>query len=217
MAISRDKDQTDVGAAIIRGACNAASSEFAIEFSEIGIDAFLNEGVLKEIPILKGIMACRKTWTAIHDQLFLGKVAGFLLSCPRFTEAETAAFAREHLADPKKAKRLGNAIVLILGKLDDLDKPQMVAKAFAALVRRRIDYADFRRLGAGIDRAFVGDLNTLTARPPPPELNSEKFLALLEPAGFVSTGGGVSRLGAHGTRTDISPLGKLFQKCMWEE
>ena len=93
----------------------------------------------------------------------------------------------------------------------------MLAKIFAAFVRKQIDLADFRRLAAGIDRVYIGDLKTLAAKPPRTEHNQEKFLVLLEPSGFVFTGGGVSRGGAHGTRTDISALGKLFQKCMWAE
>ena len=153
----------------------------------------------------------------IRDKLFVRKVWDFLRACPKFNDLEKLGFVREHLDDPVKAKKLSDAIVLILDKLDDLEKAAMLAKMFAALVRKRIDYADFRRLSAGIDRAFVDDLKILTAQPPSSSLNNEKFLRLLEPAGFVSTGGGVSRHGALGTRTDLNSLGKLFQKCIWEE
>ena len=43
----------------------------------------------------------------------------------------------------KKAKNLGDAIVLILDKLDDLEKPEMLAKVFAALVRNKITHESF--------------------------------------------------------------------------
>ncbi len=207
----------DLGRTIIAGACNAESKDVSIELAEIALDGLLDEGVLKEIPVLKSVLACRKTWETIQDRLFLRKVAGFLLACPKFTEAEKNRFADEHLRDPKAASKLTEALVIILERLDDLEKPIMLAKMFAALVRKHIDYPDFRRLSAGVERAFIDDLKVLTSQPPSSQLNNEKFLRLLEPAGFVSTGGGVSRMQATGTRTDVNSLGKLFQKCMWEE
>src|SRR6266567_492992 len=109
----------DLGVSIVKGACNSETKDLAVELAELGLDALLDEGVLKEVPVLKTIIACRKTWTTIHDQLFLRKVAGILLACPKFTEADKEGFAKEHLRDPKKAKRLGDSLVLILDRLDD--------------------------------------------------------------------------------------------------
>jgi hypothetical protein len=208
----------DLGAAIIEGACNPEAKSLAIDLAEIGLDGLLSEGVLKHIPFLKTIVACRKTWEAIHDQLFLRKVAGFVVADPTFTEAEKTTFLNTALTNPIASKQLGDALVLILDKLDDLEKPTMLKKVFAAYVRGHIHYADFRRLSAGINAAFVGDLKAMLVRPAPAEANSDGFWALLEPAGFAHTGGGVSRLKTSiGTKTDISRLGRLFQKCMWEE
>ena len=112
--------QTDLGKAILEGALNDESKDTAVELAEVGLDTLISEGVLKEVPILKTILAAHKTWTAIHDQLFLRKVASFIQASPNFTEQDRVSFTSEHLSDPKKAKRLGDAVVLILDKLDDL-------------------------------------------------------------------------------------------------
>src|SRR2546430_12874972 len=144
-----------LGVSIVKGACNSETKDLAVELTELGLDALLDEGVLKEIPVPKAIIACRKTWTNIHDQLFLRKVAAFLLACPRFTEAEKEGFAKEHLSDPKKAKHLGDSVVLLLDRLDDFEKSGFLAKVFAAHVRGHISYDAFRRLAAGIESAFV--------------------------------------------------------------
>jgi len=213
----------DLGTAIVRGACNPEAKSLAVDLSEIALDSLLEEGILKEIPVLKSIIACRKTWQAVHDQLFLRKVAGFVLACPKFTEAEKNKFLDEVLREPKAMKQLGDALVLILDKLDDLEKAPMVKKVFAAYVRGHIDYSDFRRLGAGIDSAFVGDLKIICVQPPPPEINNGQVWAFLEPSGFaVSRARNAPRiLSSSGTRVQIhstiSSLGKLFQKCMLEE
>ena len=208
--------QDELGISVLKSACSSEAKDLAVEWGQFGLEALLSEGALKDAPMLGTVVKLCTVTKTIRDQLFVQKVWDFLRACPKFNDLEKLGFVREHLDDPHKAKKLGNAIVLMLDKLDDLEKTEMLAKMFAALVRKQIDYSDFRRLAAGVDRAFIEDLKILAAQPPRPEHNMEKFLRLLEPAGFVHTGGGISRGGAHGTRTDISSLGKLFQKCMWE-
>ena len=151
-----------LGGVIIEGACNSEAKDLASDLSEIALDSFLEEGVLKEIPLSRSIIACRKTWETINDQLFLRKVVGFMFACSKFTEAERDAFRKENLNDAKKAKHLADTLILILEKLDDLEKPAIVAKAFSALVRRKIRLETFRRLAAAIDIAFIEDLKALT-------------------------------------------------------
>jgi hypothetical protein len=151
----------DLGKAILDGAVNDDSKEVALELAEIGLHSVLEEGVLKEVPMLRTVLAAWKTRTAIHDRLFLRKVASFIRASPKFTQDERESFAREHLSDPEKTKKLSDAIVLILDKLDDLDKPLMLAKVFAALVRGKIDLESFRRLATAIDIGFLSDLRAL--------------------------------------------------------
>jgi hypothetical protein len=147
-----------IGAAIVKGVCNPEAKDLAVDLGEFELGALLDEGVLREIPVIKSVIACRKTWTAIQDQLFLRKVVGFLTACPRFTEAEKEAFIREHLDDAQKAKKLGDTIVLILDRFDDMEKPELLAKFFAVFVRGKIDLETFRRLATAIDIGFIEDL-----------------------------------------------------------
>jgi len=155
----------NIGTAIVKGVINPEAKDLAVEFGDLELSAFLDESVLREIPIIKSVVAFCKTGMAIHNQLFLRKVAGFLLACPKFTDAEKEAFVREHLSDPKKAKNVGDALVLILDKLDDLEKPEMVANAFAACVRGKIPLECFRRLASAIDIGFIEDLKVLAYKP----------------------------------------------------
>ncbi|MGA3181308.1 MAG: hypothetical protein ABSF38_13280 [Verrucomicrobiota bacterium] len=154
--------QTDVGKIIVEAACSPDSKDLAAKLIDLDLDILTNTGVLIEMPYLKTFMAVFKTYATIRDRLFLQKVGRFILGCPRFTEAEREEFARNHLNDPKEAKRLSDTVVLILDKLDDLEKPYMVAKVFAALVERKIDLETFRRLLSAIDIGFLEDLEALS-------------------------------------------------------
>jgi hypothetical protein len=146
-----------LGIAILKGACNAESKDIAMDLGQLELASLLGEEVLKEIPVIKGIVALYKIPIAIRDQLFIRKVAGFLSACPTFTATEKETFINEHLADNKKATKLGESLVLILDRLDDMDKPQMIAKAFAAFVRGKINIDIFRRLATAIDMGSIDD------------------------------------------------------------
>jgi hypothetical protein len=53
--------------------------------------------------------------------------------------------------DVEHRRRVGENLLLLLERLNDMDKPFMVAKAFRALLEGRIDLATFQNLSHAID------------------------------------------------------------------
>jgi hypothetical protein len=110
---------------------------------------------------------------------------------------------------------LSEAIVLILDKLDDLEKPEMVAKAFAAFVRSKIPYECFRRLSSAIDIGFIEDLKVLAYKPDVywspylPNLVRTNLAGLHVYSAYDNAVDGDTRLGFN-----LNPLGEIFVKCM---
>jgi hypothetical protein len=82
------------------------------------------------------------------------------------TSKEREDFATEHLADTEKAKKLGETLVLILDRLDDMEKPQMIAQVFAAFIRGKISFEVFRRLASAIDMGTIDDLKEFVKAEP---------------------------------------------------
>ena len=205
----------NIGAAIVKGVCNPEAKDLAVDLGDISLDALLDESVLEKIPFIKVVIACFKIPMAIHDKLFIRKVAGFFAACPQFTDAEKEAFVREHLSDPKKAKNLRDALVLILDKLDDLEKPEMLVKVFAAFVRGKITHESFRRLASAIDIGFIEDLKMLAYKhqvywfPNLPNLLRTNLVDFQAHESFKDFSEGEVGIGFH-----VSPLGEMFIKCM---
>jgi hypothetical protein len=150
----------------------------------------------------------------IRDKLFVRKVWDFLRACPKFNDLERLEFVREHLEDPKKAEKLGNAIVLILDKLDDLEKPEMLAKAFAALVRNKINPEIFRRLASAIDIGFLEDLKAFAElREVPPAQLTTLYTNLLRTGLTELKGPRIpSEKGMPKVVCDVTELGRLFNE-----
>ena len=219
MELTPGFQSSNLGVAIIQGACNPEAKGLVTDLGDSALHSLLDDGVGKEIPVLKSIIACRKTWAAIHDQLFLQKVLSFLQACPKFTETERKKFLDKCLSAPKKTTQLSRAIVLILDKLDDLDKPKLLARAFAALVRDRIPLETFRRLAAAIDIGFVEDLLALQ-RTPRGKLDEPLLRSLLR-TGFVEITQNTRRITRASQRRlwivyRVSILGATFVECLEE-
>ncbi|MCI0560266.1 MAG: hypothetical protein MN733_17405 [Nitrososphaera sp.] len=207
----------NLGIAIIESACSPESRELLGELGEFEIDAFLDDGLIKEIPVIRTFLAFWKSSITLKDRLFLRKVASFIAATPRFSSAEINHFMIEHWSDKAKAQRLGATVLLVLERLDDLEKPAMLARVFAAFVRGHINSDAFRRLAAGIDRSSVEDLKVLAGEPSMPE-------SLAEPYPFGLVRSGFARLSLHETawsnmefQAVVSNLGLMFQKCILNE
>jgi hypothetical protein len=212
----------NIGAAIVKGVCNPEAEDLAVDLGDFELGSLLEENVFHEIPIIKSVIACYKTWGAIHDRLFLRKVAMFMSSSPKFTHEQKEQFIQTHLNNEQEAKQLSDAVVLILDKLDDFEKPQMVARAFAALVRNEIGLETFRRLAAAIDLGFIFDLkefaklsDTVSTGADRTKSNSLFVLYLnLVRTGLVGQKRGTGTVPITGVSYEITELGKSFIKCM---
>jgi hypothetical protein len=214
----------NIGAAILKDVCNPEAKDLAVDLGEFELGALLDENIFQEVPIIKSVIACHKTWEAIHDRLFLRKVAKFISSSPKFTCEQKEKFIQDHLHDLQGAKQLSDAIVLILDKLDDFEKPQMVAKAFAAFVRNEIGLEIFRRLANAIDIGFIYDLKEfamLSDHPNVPSRTNPENNAKLTPlyvnllrTGLVGPKRGTGTAPISGITYEVTELGKNFIKCM---
>jgi len=75
-------------------------------------------------------------------------------------------------ADPEKAREVGEHLVLMLDRLDDLAKAVLLARAFKVFLMWRIDRPLFDRLASALDRAPRPSLARLaefySSEPPAP-------------------------------------------------
>ena len=128
---------------------------------EIAVDSVLEEGILKDIPVLSTIIRLYKAGVGVKDVLFLKKVNRFLTRLQSIPEEERQKFMDSMNADPKQKQRAGETLLMVLERLDDMEKPDLVAKAFVRFMREEIDLETLRRICLAIDRCFLSDLQYL--------------------------------------------------------
>lgn len=132
------------------------------ELKEIGkILAELGLDVKNELPI-PGIGIPEKMVNAsnkIQGHLFVRKLAKYLSSVDEVTSPEERAEFSARLDQDKNFKiSVGENLLLLLQKLDDMRKPELIGKLFGSLMKGEIDRNDFERLAAAVDRAYFSDL-----------------------------------------------------------
>ena len=133
----------------------------ATDLTELALDSLLDDGVLRDLPVLSSIIGLCRTGTRIRDLLFLKKVARFLLALEKVPQNDVADFKERLSADEQHRRRVSEHLLELLDRLDDVEKSDLVARAFEAYLKSRITYADFRQLAFGIDRCFAADLKQI--------------------------------------------------------
>jgi len=81
-----------LGLALVRSSVMDQAAEVAKHIAEIALDAALDEGLLREIPVFSWLVASCKISSSIRERLFLKKVAIFLTDIGSVPEETKKAF-----------------------------------------------------------------------------------------------------------------------------
>lgn len=157
---ARDAQNDDLGSSLINSIVSPAISDISQDAIEIALDSLLEDGLVREIPVVKLIVAVGKTVAGIRERIFVKKVLRFYAGLSSLTVEEKEKFLRDMESDEQR-KRLGETLVMILDRYDHLEKPDLLAKLFIAHVRGEIDFGEFQRLSLAVDRTFIQDLYQL--------------------------------------------------------
>jgi len=121
---------------------------------EFALDAILNDGLLKEVPVIGTLVGFAKAGRSIRDMLLLKKLLEFLRGVGRVAPEKRRAVLEE-IKDPKKKARLGQNTLLLLDRIADIDKPRLMANAFRAFLERKINLGTLERLYHALDHLNV--------------------------------------------------------------
>lgn len=132
-----------------------------LEFGEIGMDTLLQEGVWKEIPILKSVLAVGKTLGSARDYFFAKRLLAFLKSFAELTAEERRDLVVRLDRDDAFGHYAGERLLDLLSRLDDERKPELIAKALKRYAAGRISASQLQRLYYAVERLQLCDLGEL--------------------------------------------------------
>jgi len=128
---------------------------------EKGLDSLLKEGIVKEIPFVKFIIAMHETYITISDKILIKKLVLFLKKLNELPESTINKFISEINNNSKFKIKVGNKLLLLLDKNDDFEKSVMMAEVFKVYISKEIDYNTFQLLSHAINNTFIENIKVL--------------------------------------------------------
>lgn len=136
------------------------------ELGEIGLDSLMDDGVLKEIPIISTAVSVYKFGNSIRERHNISKLLKFLqeLNNGIADEEQRQKYTEKFSTDPKVKNRELEYIIIILDRYINFDKAKHLAKLYLAYLDDVISWLDFCKYSETIDRFLPGDLDVLKSR-----------------------------------------------------
>jgi len=158
-------NQNSLSKTILKSVGDSSLIDAGIDIAEVGVDIFLDDGFIKDLPIIGTLAKVAGAVLTIPDKLFLRKVAKFLFSIHSLTEEEIETFQSELESDSSLQEKLGSNILFLLDRYDHDEKPIILGKLFQLYIKKTISFEQLSRAATGVDRAFIEDLRSISVEP----------------------------------------------------
>jgi hypothetical protein len=222
--MSDENESSNLQESLITTIGKANLAEAVADIGEVGIDQLLDEGVVRDIPFLGLLVRAARTFGVVRDWLFARKVVRFFKRLGEIPIEDRERFLAQH-ENPVDRQHLGETLMLLLDRHDDMEKPDPLARLFAGYMRGEYDLETFRRLAGALDRLPLSAIPELQAFydepehyvsgqpvPRPGRYHSQFIASGLADIAFMRTG----PTGGPGGYYAKNELGKLFLKVLTE-
>ena len=139
-----------------------AFNSYGGDIIETGVDSLLDDGLLKDVPVINTIMGVIKTVLDIRERMFLKNTIVFLSSFNNGTaEPDTVEAYKAKLSDNAQASKEMERVVLLLSQYVDTIKSKYLALLYKKYVFGEYDWAKFCELSDILSRLFLEDILTI--------------------------------------------------------
>ncbi len=127
--------ENDLGLSFMKTLGSTDLSSVTQDLAEVGLDAIFKDGVIKDIPIISTIFGLTNAIVTIKDMLLAHKILLFLYGLKDITTKERNKFINSMEGNAAHQRKVGENLIMLLDRLDDLDKPEMLVKLFKSYLR----------------------------------------------------------------------------------
>ncbi len=184
-----EQKKSSSGRELVRTVAGEQLADVVFDTAEVALDGILSEGVLKELPVVGAIVKTVRAGHSIADELFIRKLLRFLKELQSVPRDERERLLQKYPDSSDDQRILGENLLLALERLDDVEKPSVLARFFAAYVNSEIDYTTFTRLACALERfnlELLPNLRWFYTREKPIVETPEEIIHELSLAGLVT-------------------------------
>ena len=173
------------------------------DFAEVAIDGIMDEGVLKDLPLVGGIIGIVKFGSSINKHISAKKIYKFLFELHDIPQEQRIKKIDEINNSRKYQSSVGEMIFELLEKIESDGKPEIIGKMFSAVIEEKIDYIDYLKCAHIVKNFFYYDLEKLK------DGNEKGEIHTTMGDGFNENG--LVKIGVFGkSDTTLSELGKII-------
>lgn len=204
---------SSIGRELIRTVAGDYLGDVIFDVAEVFLDQNLSDGVLKDLPVVGVLAKLAKSKQSVSEELFIRKLVRFLYDLNNLSSQEKEKFIEKYPDFSEEQRVLGENLLLALERLDDIEKPAILARFFAAYIKAEIDYLTFTRLPLCLGKFNLGLLPSLRGFYTGEESavkTSEEIIHELSLSGLIRVGLAGSGAIGGSARYLQSNIGKLF-------
>jgi len=133
------------------------------EIAELGLDTVLQDGVVKEVPVLRTIASLCKTGLNLRERNLIRQTARFISSFNdgSISDDKLLAYRNQLETDTKKAEKEFGRVILLLDRTLEEQQAKMLGRFYKAYVKGAIDWDKFVELSEVNARMFTSDYKEL--------------------------------------------------------
>lgn len=129
--------------------------ELTANLSEVALDDFLNDKILKDIPIIGTIINVIKTSQNISNYLFAKKLVAFIYGIKDIDPSKRKKEIEKIDTSQKYQIKVGEKLLFILDRCDDNEKSRYIAHLFRAFLAQKITYDDFLQAAHVVEKVYL--------------------------------------------------------------
>lgn len=136
------------------------------DLAEVGLDAVMDDGILKDIPILSTVVGLYRIGYTIRERHEIKQLALFVAELNRgcTDESKRKQLLEKLNSDTRKSKQEIEYILVVLDNYLEYEKSQMLAKLYIAYLEETITWAEFAEYASMVKQLIPGDLKLLEER-----------------------------------------------------
>lgn len=131
------------------------------EASELAIDSALQDGFVKDLPLIGSLVSFYKLGKGIKEVFEVRKLSTFLLNLQSVTEEEKMNFDKRISEDLNGSNEFYARLLLIIQSLDEVRKAEILSNFFRLYMYNIITKSDFFRFTNIVSKAYLEDLMAL--------------------------------------------------------
>jgi hypothetical protein len=133
------------------------------DIAEFGIDSILDEGVLKDFPLMSTLVGVKNVAQNLHDRNLLRQTLAFVkeLNNGQLDEKKKEKYKKIIDENPKKAEAELGRVLIILNQNIELSKSKILAAIFQEYINENIDWKTFCEFSEITRMFFIDDIYDL--------------------------------------------------------